>query len=334
MSRDVPSVSVVIPAYNRAQWLPVSIGSVLRQGFGDWEAIVVDDRSTDETRETVERFASEDSRIRCVRNERAQGPSGARNHGVSLARGKYIAFLDSDDEWEPFHLERMVHLLEAYPDRIDVATANPLRKKQATGEVFNYDELDLDRFRYERIEDAYLLDSDGLFALALDGVRLTTTQTIVARRQVCEQIPWDEEVGAGEDCLFPMEVALKGFRIAHIQDYHVTYWAHDDNLTNCNGGHDPQRMIPVYEAFTKYFQALLRKFDLTPAQRRDVEKKMADHFVWKLGYHGYLQTRDFASARRSFRAGIRLNPWRPLYWKSYIMTYVKQLFSGTEIKNE
>lgn len=109
-----PSFSVVIPAYNEADLVGSAIESVIRQSRPDWEAIVVDDGSTDATAETVDRFEQRDPRIRLVR-KRNEGLSAARNTGIEQARAGYVAFLDSDDLLMPRYLEAMGAALEADP---------------------------------------------------------------------------------------------------------------------------------------------------------------------------------------------------------------------------
>lgn len=105
-----PTVSVVIPTYNHAKFLKSALQSVLDQTFSDWEAIVVNNYSEDETEELVASF--KDPRIRLV-NFRNHGIIAAsRNHGIGLASGKYVAFLDSDDTWYPEKLARCVEMLE------------------------------------------------------------------------------------------------------------------------------------------------------------------------------------------------------------------------------
>ena len=116
MTAADPLVSVVIPAYNRASIVPRAIASVLAQTYQDWELIVVDDGSRDKTREAVEKFS--DARIRLVRHQQNAGQSAARNTGIQAARGKYIAFLDSDDEWLPEKLARDVEAFEAGGDQV------------------------------------------------------------------------------------------------------------------------------------------------------------------------------------------------------------------------
>ncbi|HLH07359.1 MAG TPA: glycosyltransferase family A protein [Terriglobales bacterium] len=95
-------ISVVIPTYNHAQWLPESISSALAQTFKPWEVIVVDDGSKDDTKEVVSQFP-----VRYVFQDNA-GLSAARNKGIEVATGDWIALLDADDVWLPTKLERQV----------------------------------------------------------------------------------------------------------------------------------------------------------------------------------------------------------------------------------
>ena len=111
-----PSVSVIIPVYNRQQTILTAVSSVLCQTCADFELLVVDDRSSDDTVKTIQ--SVNDQRVRLVLSPHNQGPAGARNLGVQQARGEYIAFLDSDDRWLPDALERMSAILDA---RVDAA---------------------------------------------------------------------------------------------------------------------------------------------------------------------------------------------------------------------
>lgn len=110
----MPAVSVVLPTYNRADVLPRAIDSVLNQTFTDYELIVIDDGSAEDIETVVERF--DDDRIRFCSHDENRGGSAARNTGIELAEGDYIAFLDSDDEWYPHKLEKQVAELESRPD--------------------------------------------------------------------------------------------------------------------------------------------------------------------------------------------------------------------------
>ena len=112
-----PFVSVVVPTYNRAQSTIVAIESVLAQTYPHFEIIVVDDGSTDDSGDAIQQFIKQRTNrgnaisYFCQPN---QGPSAARNSGVTRARGEYIAFLDSDDAWLPEKLEWQVQALEQF----------------------------------------------------------------------------------------------------------------------------------------------------------------------------------------------------------------------------
>lgn len=114
VNKNTPTVSVIIPTHNRAHLISRAIRSVLEQTFQDLEVIVVDDGSTDGTEEAVKVFT--DPRLRFIRHERNRGGSAARNTGIRAARGEYIAFLDSDDEWLPGKLAEQLRVFAEDPD--------------------------------------------------------------------------------------------------------------------------------------------------------------------------------------------------------------------------
>jgi glycosyltransferase involved in cell wall biosynthesis len=109
----MPTVSVIIPAYNQGHYLGECVRSVLNQTHQDFEAIIIDDGSTDNTREVANSF--DDSRIRYIYQEN-RGLSGARNTGIRNATGLYISYLDSDDQFLPNKLELLITKLEGEPD--------------------------------------------------------------------------------------------------------------------------------------------------------------------------------------------------------------------------
>ena len=113
-----PLVSVVIPAYNRARTIAKAIVSVQAQTFTDWEIIVVDDGSKDETCSIVERLAHADPRIRLLRHQQNKRAQAARNTGIKAAKGEWISFLDSDDEYLPESIKSRFEV--AQRDRVSV----------------------------------------------------------------------------------------------------------------------------------------------------------------------------------------------------------------------
>lgn len=109
-----PRFSVVVPAYNGAATIAATLRSIQAQSVSDFELIVVDDESSDDTLQVVERIAADDDRVR-VTSQENQGVAGARNTGVSLAQAPYVAFLDNDDLWMPGYLASMGRALDGAP---------------------------------------------------------------------------------------------------------------------------------------------------------------------------------------------------------------------------
>ncbi|MCE2469885.1 MAG: glycosyltransferase family 2 protein [Dehalococcoidia bacterium] len=148
-----PKVSVIIPTHNRAALLPRAVNSVLAQTYADFELLIVDDCSSDDTPAVIAGFA--DPRVRAFRHDENRGQSAAINTGIANARGEHVAFLDDDDEWRPTKLEGQVRLLDASPadvglvygwmDSVDDATGRvmPTYRSTVDGNIFE-DALALD----------------------------------------------------------------------------------------------------------------------------------------------------------------------------------------------
>ena len=105
---DSELISIVCPARNAADYLPLAIQSVLNQSEKNWELLIIDDGSSDETHSLVREFQSKDPRIFLIRNEISSGVHAARNAGLGAAKGRWVAFLDADDEWVPEKLEKTI----------------------------------------------------------------------------------------------------------------------------------------------------------------------------------------------------------------------------------
>lgn len=120
-----PSISVIMPTYNRAHLIGRAIGSVLQQTFDDFELIVVDDGSTDNTEEVIRAF--DDDRIVYIRCDENRGNAAARNVGLRKARGKYITFLDSDDEFMPGLLDEVYRLISKSDEQVGFVFTRNIR---------------------------------------------------------------------------------------------------------------------------------------------------------------------------------------------------------------
>ena len=131
-----PRVSVLMPVYNRSLYLSQSIESIKNQTLSDWELILVDDGSTDNSFEIAQKYAQSDTRIRAIRQQNA-GVSAALNAGLALAKGLYVARNDDDDLSLPKRFERQAHCLEQKPEL--AAVVSPCELIDEKGQHLNYD---------------------------------------------------------------------------------------------------------------------------------------------------------------------------------------------------
>jgi len=126
-------VSVILPTHNRADLLQSAVHSVLNQTFSDFEIIIIDDHSTDHTMNVIKNF--KDKRIKYLQNTGNNGPSIARNFGMKNATGIYIAFLDDDDVWFPYKLEKQIRILETAKPDVCGIYSRPLVVERKTGNI-------------------------------------------------------------------------------------------------------------------------------------------------------------------------------------------------------
>lgn len=208
-----PLVSVVIPTYNHAQFLRSSLGSVVNQTFTDWEAIVVNNFSTDDTESVVESF--NDDRITLVNFHNHGVIAAGRNEGIRVSRGEFLAFLDSDDEWHPDKLAKCLQALRGEADLVCHA------EKWIGGG------------RPERIVHYGPTEKSSWRGLLLDQNRVSTSATVV-RRSCVEQVGlFDEssEFITAEDYEMWMKLAKLECRFEFLPDVLGIYRRHEGNAS-------------------------------------------------------------------------------------------------------
>jgi glycosyltransferase involved in cell wall biosynthesis len=194
-----PFFSVVIPVYNRAGQLRQALRSVLGQSEQDFEVVVVDDGSTDDPGRTAAEFV--DPRIVLVRQEN-RGGGAARNTGIEWARGRYIAFLDSDDRYLPHHLAAMRGLLEHSPH------------------TAGYARVIVDRGGGRTIlkPPRAILPGEDMATYLLCDRGFIPTSTIVAEAELAKAIRFHENLPAAEDTDFVIRAQLAGTRFVMAEE--------------------------------------------------------------------------------------------------------------------
>jgi tetratricopeptide (TPR) repeat protein len=221
-------VSVIIPAYNRADYLVQAMQSVLNQSFSPFEVIVVDDGSTDDTAEVVRAF---ESRARYLRHDDNRGVAAARNSGLSAARGEVIAWLDADDLWEPDCLATVIPMLRA-DEGLDGVYTGLMR-------------IDADGTLLPQVSLAVVPPADLYSALVEDC--FIQTSTFVARKRCFDRVgEFDTRFRICEDYDMFLRLA-KAFTIVGVPEPLVRYRVHEHNT------------VANTEAFCRFRLALTQK---------------------------------------------------------------------------
>lgn len=200
-------ISIVLPSYNRAHILPKAVESILRQTYKDFELIIVDDGSSDNTCEVVKSF--DDNRIVYVRQENA-GACVARNNGIDHARGEYIAFQDSDDIWHQDKLEKQLKILQEKNADIVFCRMNRMSGGKIVGLVSDY------------FKEGFL--SKDAMPMSIG------TQTLIGKSQVFKQEKFDPEMPRFQE--FELLVrAQKEFSIYCMEEPLADYIIQGDSLS-------------------------------------------------------------------------------------------------------
>lgn len=199
-----PIVTVIIPTYNGSRWLPEAISSVRSQSFQDYEIIIVDDGST----ESIATQIPDDPRIIYVHQENS-GTSNARNRGLQMARGEYIAFLDHDDKWKENKLEKQVNLIKRHEEigllfcDYESFSSNPKRPNGfSRGTISKISSTALK-------PEGFIIDSPDVFSLLLIDLFVQIPSTWMIRRKTIEGVNGFEPLlrRGGEDLNLALRLA-------------------------------------------------------------------------------------------------------------------------------
>lgn len=292
-----PTVSVVIPTYNGAHFLPDALDSVLTQTVTPDEVIVVDDGSTDDTRNVVSAYAD---RVRYLHKANG-GPSSARNAGIRASRGALIALLDNDDRWLPTKLEKQVQYLEDNPD-VDLVHCDVLFWEAESGKLW-----------HPGIPRAAFSGRCYLHFFFRNGVLPSTM--VVRRRcfEVAGLFDEDSRAFSAEDldeCIRISRTSSFGY----IPESLVHYRRHPNNLTLDGHRHSASGLY-VYQ------KALRSDPELRSLLGAGFIAKNLCRLAYNAAYHA-LHQGDAPHARSYLRIAIRNAPLHPYWWSLWASTFL------------
>jgi glycosyltransferase involved in cell wall biosynthesis len=327
-------VSVIIPTFNRASVLPEAVASALGQLHSDVEVIVVDDGSSDGTRELLMRAFGGDARVH-YRYEKNAGVAAARNAGLEVSTGDYVAFLDSDDAWKPWHLHLALACLERLPeagmiwtnmDTVDtngaVIAPSYLTTLLAAYRYFSLDELFSRRIRLSDVgldmpdvsRDHWLYVGDVFSPMVMGNLVLTSST--VMRRDCLDRVGrFDDHFTSGEDHEFFLRVSRQG-PVAYADTADVRYRVGtSDRLSGSAAGPE------IARAYLRVLDATLDRdadrITLSPAMIMEA-RSYAHRWVGT----AELRVGSQRMARAHLASSLRIHPWQPMAVALLVLTFL------------
>ena len=262
-----PFFSVIIPSYNRADFIKKTVESVQSQTFKSWECIIVDDGSIDNTKEIIEALILTDSRIKYIYQKNAER-SAARNNGIRNSSGKYICFLDSDDSFEQNHLYEFYTEIELKENPVALFFTNYIICQNEKMIHQNFPKLGEDVIDY-------------LFYNPIIPAR------VCIHFEILKIFNFDEDIVIVEDLLLWIKIALK-YPLFHIEKETVIYNLHEDNSINLKNNSALKRLNGLKLFLKKY-----------PEIQNEIPQKMWDNIIGDthfnlMKYHLYNKSKKTA----------------------------------------
>jgi glycosyltransferase involved in cell wall biosynthesis len=251
---SAPEFSVIIPVYNRQRTVARAIDSVLSQSLQDFELIIVDDASSDDSVKIVQEY--KDDRIRLLALKKNTGPGGARNEGLKIVRGNLISFLDSDDAFEESFLKETKHQFESHP----------------ADHGFSWSAIWIHRGDTKKYSFWKPRPGDSLYSSFLMELKIGTSTGLSLRREVLEKIGlFNESLIGGEDTDWLLRVAKHYQGIAIDKPLMSRYFDEENRLT-----------LNYEETLSTYLQHLKIHHEAINADR-----ELLDRFAYKICWLAY-----------------------------------------------
>ena len=290
----MPRVSVLMPSFNYARYLPVAINSVLSQSYSDLELIVTDDCSTDESREIIEQWRRLDDRVLPVFHDVNRGLARARNSGLAVSSGEFVALCDADDVWLPGKLQTQMDCFLARPELGVVHSDSAIIDAvgNVTGKRFS-----------SLLHRKGQVTSGNLFKVLCERNFLCVPTVILRREAIQYAGGFEESLRSLEDWVCWTKVSRK-YPFHYIEDALVHYRIHGAGLSSNPKGMALNRV--------KALQILLESFP-------DISPRLRSKMLYSLGV-SHLEMNDLPNAVTAFVDSIRTNPLSLRSWARYCQT--------------
>jgi len=300
-------ISVIIPTYNRAGIIVDAINTVLNQTYQHFEIIIIDDGSNDNTNEVIKNI--NDSRIRYVYQENSGRPSLARNSGIKIAKGEYIAFLDSDDLWHPQMLEKHINVMNENND-VGFSTNWSSYRTFEGEELFKKNSYAKNKNEYIRY---ILLTPDKAYA---------GTGTILVKKECFDKVGlFDEDLTYCEDWDMFCRIAMI-YEFYNIEEVLTYVRVHDASLSK-----NPNPKIAEY-CYLKFLQKAFENENLS-SEFFEIKNSAYSNALLCIGGWALYGACDYSIARKSFIDSIKYSNGKVINIKflvSFILAFSPSLF--------
>ncbi len=229
-------ISIITPMYKGASLVSHTIKAVIAQTYKNWELIIVDDCSPDEGEgcKLVEKFSDKDKRVKLIQGDKNRGSSGARNQAIKIAHGKYLAFLDSDDIWEPKYLEVMMNYIT--------------RNKKENAAIFFSGYKRMNSTCSEEILPPYSCEGEKKFKDLLYHCPIFPSAAIIDLSKIGEKVYFREELrNLRDDYAYWLDITKKGYIAIGFSEILVKYRMSEGSLT----AHKNKMIKPQWNIYRK-----------------------------------------------------------------------------------
>ncbi len=324
-------LSIVLPTYNRASFLDQAFQSIRNQTFSDWELLVIDDGSTDTTREVVEMLAAGvPQRVQYI-HQPNRGAYGARNTGLEHVRGEYVAFYDSDDHWLPHHLADSVEALDANPEVAWVYGAGQI-VDFATGKVLSDSTFYVGgkprpflQLKSRQSGKLTIIEDAGAIRCQITSGLYCGLQKSVLRSSVFRDGTRFEadQRNEAEDQLFAIRYLAAGYKLGYFDNVHLIYRVHASNSSGSATGSSLDKRVVLIRKMIEGYEALATEVRLNREEQLALRARLSREYFWTLGYALLWQGGRRGEALRMFRRGLSLWPWDWSKWKTYLLAQAR-----------
>lgn len=331
-SRDSASCLIIMPIYNRRNFLKQAFQSLRQQTFQNWKLVVVDDGSTDEPLVELRSLANQTPQPVTYLKKNNGGPGSARAAGQKLiCNEEFVAFFDSDDYWLPDYLQALIGELERIQEmdwvycpcrRVDHESGKTLNESTFLDEV-SKEPLGFRRLDHLRYGNTHLITNNNkLVLMQLKEPINAGFQNSVFRATLINEIEIPD-YRIGEDRYFLVAALLKGFRVGYINDVHVIYNVHDNNISDTNlRKNDVEKAVLVQNELCRALGGIKRLTKIKPILT-EVDHQVANIRFWLIGYNYYWRNGFVGKALYTMLKVLIGEPKNLRFIKTFLVSIIK-----------